>query len=82
MKIKMVSRDEISSSRKKSSKYAPLIEALGKLKSGGDAIQVKYNNEKELSSARNVVYAFNRETNKKVKSRKDSVNKTVFFYLK
>ena len=82
MKIKMVSRDEISSSRKKSSKYAPLLEALGKLKSGGDAIQVKYANDKELSSARNVVYAFNRETGKKVKSRKDSVNKTVFFYLK
>ncbi len=82
MKIKMVSRDEISSSRKKSSKYAPLLDALGKLKSGGDAIQVKYANEKELSSARNVVYAFNRETGKKVKSRKDSVNKTVFFYLK
>ncbi len=82
MKIKMVSRDEISSSRKKSSKYAPLLEALGKLKPGGDAIQVKYTNDKELSSARNVVYAFNRETGKKVKSRKDSVNKTVFFYLK
>lgn len=82
MKIKMVSRDEISSSRKKSSKYAPLLDALGKLKSGGDAIQVKYANEKELSSARNVVYAFNRDTGKKVKSRKDSVNKTVFFYLK
>ena len=82
MKIKMVPRDEISSSRKKSSKYAALIEALGKLKPGGDAIQVKYTNEKELSSARNVVYAFNRENNKKVKSRKDSQNKTVFFYLK
>ena len=82
MKIKMVPRDEISSSRKKSSKYAALIDALSKLKSGGDAIQVKYANEKELSSARNVVYAFNRETGKKVKSRKDSVNKTVFFYLK
>jgi hypothetical protein len=78
----MVPRTDISSSRKKSSKYAPLVDALGKLKSGGDAIQVKYSNEKELSSARNVVYAFNRENGKKVKSRKDSQNKTVFFYLK
>ena len=82
MKIKMVPRDEISSSRKKSSKYSVLVEALSKLKPGGDAIQVKYTNEKELSSARNVVYAFNRENNKKVKSRKDSQNKSVFFYLK
>ncbi|HCD53689.1 MAG TPA: hypothetical protein DEQ34_14675 [Balneolaceae bacterium] len=82
MKIKMVPRAEISSSRKKSSKYAPLIEALSKLRPGGDAIQVKYGNEKELSSARNVVYAFNREYDKKVKSRKDTQNKTVFFYLK
>ena len=82
MKIKLVPRTEISSSRKKSSTYAPLVEALGKLTPGGDAIQVKYTNEKELSSARNVVYAFNRENSKKVKSRKDSQNKTVFFYLK
>lgn len=82
MKIKMVSRNEITSSRKKSSKYSPLVEALGKLKVGGDAIQVKYSNEKELSSARNVVYAFNRENGVKVKSRKDSQNKTVFFYRK
>jgi hypothetical protein len=82
MKIKMVSRDEISSSRKKTSKYSPLIEALSSLKPGGDAIQVKYSNDKELSSARNVVYAFNRENNKKVKSRKDSQNKSVFFFLK
>lgn len=58
------------------------MEALGKLKPGGDAIQVKYANEKELSSARNVVYAFNRENNKKVKSKKDTQNKIVFFYLK
>lgn len=82
MKIKLVPRTQISSSRKKSSKYAPLVDALGKLTPGGDAIQVKYSNEKELSSARNVVYAFNRENATKVKSRKDSQNKTVFFYLK
>ena len=82
MKIKMVPRGNISSSRKKSSKYSPLLDALSKLKSGGDAVQVKYANEKELSSARNVVYAYNRENNKKVKSKKDSQNKIVFFYLK
>ncbi len=43
---------------------------------------VKYTNEKELSSARNIIYAFNREHNVKVKSKKDSVNKTVYFFLK
>lgn len=82
MRIKMVPRGSISSSRKKSSKYSPLMEALSRLKPGGDAIQVKYTNEKELSSARNVVYAFNRENDRKVKSKKDSQNKIVFFYLK
>ncbi len=78
----MVPRGNISSSRKKSSKYSPLMDALSKLKPGGDAIQVRYSNEKELSSARNVVYAFNRENNRKVKSKKDTQNKIVFFYLK
>jgi hypothetical protein len=82
MRIKMVPRGSISSSRKKSSKYSPLMDALSKLKAGGDAIQVRYANEKELSSARNVAYAFNRENNKKVKSKKDTQNKIVFFYLK
>ncbi len=82
MKIKMVSRNDISSSRKRNSKFAPLLDALGRLKPGGDAIMVKYTNEKELSSARNIIYAFNREHNVKVKSKKDSVNKTVYFFLK
>ncbi|RNC79421.1 MAG: hypothetical protein ED557_15205 [Balneola sp.] len=82
MKIKMVSRNDISSSRKRNSKFSPLLDALGKLKPGGDAIMVKYTNEKELSSARNIIYAFNRENNVKVKSKKDSVNKTVYFFLK
>jgi len=78
----MVPRVSISSSRKKSSKYSPLMDALSKLKPGGDALQVRYANEKELSSARNVVYAFNREFDLKVKSKKDTQNKIVFFYLK
>lgn len=82
MKIKMVPREDISSSRKKSSKYAPLVDALSRLRPGGEAVQVKYTNDKELSSARNVVYAFNRDQNKKVKSKKDTTNKTVFFFLK
>jgi hypothetical protein len=82
MKIKMVPREEISSSRKRNSKYAPLVDALHKLEPGGKAVQMSYTNEKELSSARNVVYTFNRENGRKVKSRKDARNKTIFFYLK
>jgi len=82
MKIKMVAMENISSSRKRSSKYAPLVDALHKLVPGGKAVQMKYGNEKELSSARNVVYAFNRENKQSVKSRKDAQNKTVYFYLK
>ncbi|MEO1022116.1 MAG: hypothetical protein AAFW89_06185 [Bacteroidota bacterium] len=82
MKIRFVSRDQIRSTRKKASKYSALIDALGKLKPGGDALQVQYTNDKEISSIRNLVYAFNRETGKKVKSRKDTANKTTFFYLK
>lgn len=82
MKIKIVPRQEISSSRKKSSIHSQLMDVLNKLEPGGDAVQVKYSSEKELSSARNVVYAFNREHNKKVKSRKDAQNKIVFFFLK
>lgn len=82
MKLKMVPREEISASRKRSSKYSPLVDALHKLEPGGKAVQLKYASEKELSSARNVVYAFNRENGRRVKSRKDTQNKTVFFYLK
>jgi len=82
MKINFVPRSQVKASRKRSSKYGELIEALDKLKSGGDAIQVKYSSEKDLNSIRNVVYAYNRENNKKVKSNKDSSNKQVFFYLK
>ncbi len=81
MKIKLVSRGSISGSRKKSSKYAPLVDALLKLKPGGDAIQACYSNENELNTARNIVYAFNREHGKKVRSKKDTGNKIVYFYL-
>ena len=82
MKVKMVSRDDISSSRKKSSKYAPLIDALDKLRPGGDAIQVKYTNDQELNSARNIVYGYNRDTGTKIKSKRDIANKVIFFFLK
>ena len=80
MKIKFVDRSFIKISKKSSSKFRPLIDALQKLESGGDAVEVGYSNEKELNSMRNVVYTFNRETGQKIKSGKDAVNKKVFFY--
>ncbi len=80
MKIKFVPRSDIRISKKSSSKFRPLLEALDKLNPGGEAIEVSYTNEKELNSMRNVVYTFNRETGQKIKSGKDAVNGKVFFY--
>lgn len=80
MKIKFVPRSDIRISKKSSSKFRPLLEALDKLNPGGEAIEVSYTNEKELNSMRNVVYTYNRETGQKIKSGKDAVNGKVFFY--
>lgn len=81
MKFKFVDRTQIKSSKKSASKFRPLVEALEKLEKGGQAIEVNYSSDKELNSMRNVIYMYNRETGKKVKSGKDSFNKRVFFYL-
>lgn len=80
MKIKFVDREEVKTSKKSSSKYRPLIEALEKLEPGGKAVEVPYSSEKELNSMRNVVYTYNRENGVKIKSGKDSYNKRIFFY--
>ncbi len=80
MKIKFVPRSDIRISKKSSSKFRPLLEALDKLNAGGEAIEVSYANEKELNSMRNVVYTYNRESGQKIKSGKDAVNGKVFFY--
>jgi gamma-glutamylcyclotransferase (GGCT)/AIG2-like uncharacterized protein YtfP len=81
MKFKFVDRGLVKVSKKSASKFRPLTEALDKLESGGQALEVNYLTDKELNSMRNVIYMYNRETGKKVKSGKDSVNKRVFFYL-
>ncbi len=81
MKFKFVDRGLVKVSKKSASKFRPLTEALEKLESGGQALEVNYTTDKELNSMRNVIYMYNRETGKKVKSGKDSVNKRVFFYL-
>lgn len=79
MKIKPVPRSEIKVSRKSTSKFQPLIDALNKLEKGGDALQVTYSSEKELGSMRNVVYTYMRTSGTKIKSRKDA--STGNFYL-
>ena len=80
MKLKFVPRSDVRITKKSSSKFRPLIEALNKLEPGGDALEVTFNNDKELNSMRNVVYTYNRESGEKIKSGKDTVNGKVFFY--
>jgi len=82
MDINFVSRTNIDITKKSSSKYKPLLDAVKKLKPGGKAIQVKYSDKTELNSMRNVVYSYNRDTGSKVKSSKHPKNKVVFFYKK
>lgn len=80
MKLKFVPRTDVRITKKSSSKFRPLIDALNKLEPGGDALEVTFSNDKELNSMRNVVYTFNRESGSKIKSGKDTVNGKVFFY--
>lgn len=80
MKIKVIPRSNIRITKKSSSKFRPLLDALQNIQPGGDAIEVTYSNEKELNSTRNVVYTFNRETGNKVKSGKDAMNGKIFFF--
>ncbi len=80
MKIREVPRAEVRVTKKSTSKFKPLLEALDRLKPGGNAIEVSYTNQKELNSMRNVVYTMNRETGIKIKSGKDSVNGKIYFY--
>ncbi len=80
MKLKFVPRNDVRITKKSSSKFRPLIDALNKLEPGGDALEVTFSNDKELNSMRNVVYTFNRESGAKIKSGKDTLNGKVFFY--
>jgi hypothetical protein len=80
MKVKIVPKSKVKVSRSSTSKYQPLIDALRKLKGGGDALKVNYKDDRELNSMRNIVYTINKEDGVKIKSNKDSQNSTVFFY--
>jgi len=81
MKIRFVDRSDIKVSRKSKSKYRPLKEAIANLKPGGDAVQVKFEDEKELISLRNVIYTYNRETDSNVRSSADMSKNTIYFYV-
>jgi hypothetical protein len=80
VEIKFVKRSNIKSSKKRSSKFRPLLEAIEKLKPNGQAIEVSYTNEKGVNSMRTAVYQFCRQKDFTVKSRRDSVNKKIYFY--
>ena len=80
MNINFVSRTDIKISKKSSSKYKPLLEAVKKLKPGGKAIEVTFGDDSELNSMRNVIYSYNREHGEEVKSSKHPKKKLVYFY--
>lgn len=80
MDIKFVEREKIKTSKKRSSKFKPLLEALDQLEVGGDAIEVDYKDDKNVNSMRTAVYQYNQEKGVKIKSGKDSKNKKIYFY--
>lgn len=80
MDIKFVEREKIKTSKKRSSKFKPLLEALDKLEVGGDAIEVSYKDDKNVNSMRTAVYQYNQDKGVKIKSGKDSKNKKIYFY--
>lgn len=80
MNIKTVPRSHVRSTKRRSSKFKPLMEALDKLQPGGDAVEVSYDNEKNVNSMRTAVYQYNQENKVKIKSGKDSTNKKIYFY--
>ncbi|MDZ7689568.1 MAG: hypothetical protein U5K69_00100 [Balneolaceae bacterium] len=80
MDIKFVEREKIKTSKKRSSKFKPLLEALDELEVGGDAIEVNYKDDKNVNSMRTAVYQYNQEKGVKIKSGKDSKNKKIYFY--
>ncbi len=80
MDIKFVSRSKIKSSKKRNSKFKPLLEAVDKLKPGGQAIEVSYTNNKNVNSMRTAVYQHSKANNIKIKSRKNPDTKKIHFY--
>ncbi len=80
MEIKFVEREKVNTSKKRSSKFKPLLEALDELEVGGDAIEINYEDDKNVNSMRTAVYQYNEDKGVKIKSGKDSKNKKIYFY--
>lgn len=80
MNIKIVPREEIKMSKKDSSEYKPLLDALLRLEPGGDALEVSFESDSKLNSMRNFVYAYNRQTGREIKSCKHPNQNRVYFY--
>lgn len=80
MDIKFVDRKKIQKSKRRSSKFKPLLEALDQLEVGGDAIEVPYEDDKSVNSMRTAVYQYNEDRGVKIKSGKDSENNRIYFY--
>lgn len=80
MDIKFVDREKINTSKRRSSKFKPLLDALDKLEVGGEAIEVSYDNDKSVNSMRTAVYQYNQDRGVKIRSGKDPDNKKIYFY--
>lgn len=80
MDIKFVKRSVVKSSKKRASKFRPLLEGIEKLKPGGQAIEVSYSNDKAMNSMRTAVYQFCRQKKLTIKSKRDTVNKKIYFF--
>ncbi len=80
MDIEFVEREKINLSKRRSSKFKPLLEALDKLEVGGDAVEVSYKDDKSVNSMRTAVYQYNQDKGVKIRSGKDSENKKIYFY--
>lgn len=80
MNIKFVDRKKINTSKRRSSKFKPLLEALDQLEVGGEAIEVSYKDDKNVNSMRTAVYQYNQKKGVKIRSGKDTKNKKIYFY--
>ena len=80
MEIKFVNRTQVKSTKRRSSKFKPLMEALDKLKPGGDAVEVAYESEKNVNSMRTAVYQYNQEHKVKIKNGKNAKEQKIYFF--
>lgn len=81
MDIKIVKKSSIKSSKKRKSKFKPLLEAIDKLKvGGGQAVEVTYTSDRNVNSMRTAVYQHSKVKNIKIKSERDIESKKIHFY--